>query len=50
MIQMLITSWEQFKTDYKRFKYFLIHENLIQPIEYAIGFTTDESRRNNESL
>jgi len=45
---MLITSWEQFKTDYKRFKYFSIHDNLIQSIEYVIGFTTNESKKNNE--
>ncbi|EZA56085.1 hypothetical protein X777_03734, partial [Ooceraea biroi] len=34
--------------DYKRFKYFLLHENFIQPLEYIIGTTTDECRKNNE--
>lgn len=45
---MLITSLEQFGTDYKRFKYFLIHENFIQPIQHIIGITTHECRKNNE--
>lgn len=48
MIYILITSLEQFGTDYKRFKYFSTHENFIQPVQYIIGIITDECRKNNE--
>lgn len=48
MIQMLITFLEQFGTYYKRFKYFSIHENFIQPVEHIIGIISDECRKNNK--
>lgn len=48
MVQMLITSLEKYSTDYKRFKYYSIHENFIQPVTYVIGINSDECRKNNE--
>lgn len=48
MMLMLTTIFKDFATDYKRFKYFISHENFIQPIEHIVGIITDECRKSNE--
>lgn len=48
MIEMLKKIWEKFGTEHKRYKYFSTHKNFIEPIQYTVGTTTDNSRKNNE--